>query len=118
MPIYLTNRTPTFTPRTLSTLTEAENKPMTYFTPDIPKAENIWWWTDGTISSSQPALWEKRINQDGSVTPGVKKVWYGGGTAIISASEATILIAAGYGDCITYGATYDTSTYDSGDVFV
>ncbi len=100
---------PTFTPpsrttvpRVLPKTPEKDAKPSSYMKSDIPVGANVWLYTDNTISEQQPPLWEPRTNQDGSITPGVKKVWYGGHINDITSSEAVTLTAAGYGAYITY----------------
>lgn len=100
-------------PRVAADTPEADLKPSIYFLSDIPKGDNVWWYTDNTITTAQPALWEPRTNADGTITPGVKKVWYGGHTHDITDSEAVILTTAGFGAYITYTAIFDSSTYDS-----
>lgn len=92
----------TFVPRVNADTPEEQQKPAIYFKADIPVGVNVWWWTDNTISEQQPPLWEKRTNPDGSVTPGVYKVWYGGhGPYAISDGEYTMLSAQGYGANLT-----------------
>ena len=91
-----------FVPRVLASTRPEDRKPMEYMKADIPRGDNIWWWTDETISSQQPPLWEKRLNADGTYTPGVKKVWYGGHSPYdITDYEKMVLTAAGYGSSIT-----------------
>jgi hypothetical protein len=103
MPFFNPPR-PTYVPRVLASMSKAEKRPMVYFAADIPVGQNIWWWTDGTISANQPPTAEL-----------TRKVWLGGRKHMISDSEAAILTAAGYGAYITYPAIFDSSVYDSTD---
>ena len=82
-------------------MSEADKRPAVYFKADIPKGVNVWLLTDNTISETQPTLYERRLNSDGTYTPGIQKVWLGGRTHTINANEVAILTAAGYGSSIT-----------------
>ena len=84
-------------PRVRANTPDNERTPHIYFKADIPIGANVWLWTDNTISESQPPLAERRLNADGTYTPGVQKVWHGGRTHTITADEAVLLTAAGYG---------------------
>jgi len=82
-----------------------QQRPFAYFKPSIPRGINVWINTNNVVSEIQPPLWEERKVYDAegnllSITPGVKKVYYGGRTYEITDSEKHILIAAGYGDNI------------------
>lgn len=94
---------PTFTPPsrvfvpTISAATPRwQQRPFAYFKPSIPRAANVWVWTNGFIGEQQPPVWIPTANQ-----PGVKKVYYGGGSYQVSDAEAADLTAAGYGPDIT-----------------
>ena len=78
-----------------------QQRPFGYFKPSIPRGTNVWIYTNNIISEQQPPLWEAKTNSDGSITPGVKKVFYGGHSYEITADEVIILTAAGYADNIT-----------------
>lgn len=73
-----------------------KQRPFAYFKPSIPRDSNIWFWTNGVISTAQPPVWIPTNTQ-----PGVLKVYYGGRTYDITEDEATILRTAGFGDSIT-----------------
>lgn len=75
--------------------------PMKFFNPHVPIGINVWLWTDNSIQESQPPLAEARLNKDGTITPGIKKLWGGGRTHQISDSEYVVLLAAGYGANLT-----------------
>lgn len=82
-----------------------QQRPWAYFKPQIRMGVNVWIYTDNTISETQPPLWEARTVTDSqgnivSVTPGVKKVYYGGHTYDITEGEKQMLTRAGYGDNI------------------
>jgi len=82
-----------------------QQRPFAYFKPSIPRGINVWINTFNQVSEIQPPLWDERIVKDAlgntvSVTPGVKKVFYGGHSYEINANEKAILIAAGYADNI------------------
>ena len=74
-----------------------KQRPFAFFKPSIPRGANVWFWTNGIISTSQPPVWIATNNQ-----PGVAKVYYGGRTYDISNDEAAILANAGFGDNIVY----------------
>lgn len=74
--------------------------PWKFFAPEIPMGVNVWLYTDNTISEQQPPYWDAFTNSDGTVTPGVKKVWYGGHDNPVTADEVVTLTAAGYGSNI------------------
>lgn len=97
MTIIFTPPTRTFVPTVRADTPESDRKPMIFFTPSIPIGVNVWLYTNNTISETQPPLWEKRLNADGTTTPGVQKVWYGGHSHEITAAEKVTLTAAGYG---------------------
>lgn len=78
-----------------------QQRPFGYFKPSIPRGANVWVYTDNTISEQQPPLWQARTNRDGSITPGVQKVYYGGHIYEITADEAIMLTSAGYGENIS-----------------
>ena len=75
----------TFVPRVRANMSEADQRPMIYFTADIPKGVNVWLSTANVISETQPALAAE-----------VKKVWLGGRTHTITEDEAVTLRAAGF----------------------
>ena len=84
-----------------------QQRPFAYFRPSIPRGSNVWVNTNNLISLTQPPLWneQKIYDYQGnlvSVTPGVKKVYYGGRTYEITDTEAMDLTAAGFGDNIVY----------------
>ena len=85
---------------------EFQKRPFAYFTPSIPKGNNVWVDTNNKVSEQQPPLWVAQTfhNADGSIassSPGVKAVYYGGHSYTISASEVQILTNAGYGAYIS-----------------
>ena len=88
---------------------------MAFWSEGVEVGINVFLYTNNTVSNFQPPYWEPFTNADGTVFPGVKKVWYGGHKNLITDAEAVILTAAGYGADITYDAIYDSSTYDSTD---
>ena len=88
-------------PRVRADTPDDQLTPSIYFTANIPIGANVWWWTDNTISETQPPLAEKRLNADGTYTQGVYKVWHGGHIHTITSDEAAMLTAAGYGANIT-----------------
>lgn len=91
-----------FVPRVNADTPESEQKPFIFFKATVPIGANVWWWTDNTISQNQPPLWEPRTNPDGSITPGVRKVWYGGhGPYSITDGEYQMLSDAGYTASLT-----------------
>ena len=92
----LTPPTATLVPVISPVVPKYKQRPFAYFKPSIPRGSNIWFWTNGVISTAQPPLWIKTDTQ-----PGVLKVYYGGRTYDISQDEANILIDAGFGNCIT-----------------
>ena len=102
-------------PRVRADTPDNDLTPNIYFKSDIPIGVNVWLDTANVISETQPPLAERRLNADGTYTPGVQKVWHGGRTHTITDAEAVLLAAAGYGANITYPAIMDSSTYDSGD---
>ena len=75
--------------------------PWKFFTPEIPMGVNVWWYTDNTISEAQPPFWDAFTNADGTVSPGVHKVYYGGHDNPITAAEVDMLTTAGYASNIT-----------------
>ena len=88
-------------PRVRADTPENDLTPNIYFKSDIPIGVNVWLDTANVISETQPPLAERRLNADGTYTPGVQKVWLGGRTHTINANEVAILTAAGYGASIT-----------------
>ena len=91
----------TTVPRVRADTPENDRTPSIYFTSNIPIGVNVWVDTNNVISETQPAVAEARTNSDGSVTPGVKKVYLGGRSHTINATEVADLTAAGYGASIT-----------------
>lgn len=85
-----------FTPMINGDTPNWQREPAIYLTSDTPIGINVWWWTDNTIQEVQPPLAVARVNPDGTITPGYKKLWGGGRTHQISDSEYAILLAAGY----------------------
>ena len=89
-------------PRVNGDTPENQRKPAIYFKPEVLIGVNVWWYTNNTISEQQPPLWEPRTNADGSITPGVRKVWYGGhGPYPITDGEYQMLLGAGYSANLT-----------------
>ena len=82
-----------------------QQRPFAYFKPSIPRGINVWIDTNNVVSEIQPPLWDERKVKDAdgniiSITPGVKKVYYGGRTYQITDHEKQILVEAGYADNI------------------
>jgi hypothetical protein len=75
--------------------------PWKFFAPEIPMGVNVWWWTNNTISEQQPPFWDAFTNADGSISPGVRKVYYGGHDNPVTSDEVVMLTAAGYGAYIS-----------------
>lgn len=78
-----------------------QRQPMASWSASIGRGVNVWLYTNNTISEVQPPYQKAFTNADGTVSPGVKKVWYGGHTHTITSSESVMLTAAGYGANIT-----------------
>lgn len=78
-----------------------EQSPWKFFASEISMGVNVWLWTDNTISEQQPPYWEPFTNADGTVSAGVKKVWYGGHDNPVTADEVVMLTTAGYASNIT-----------------
>lgn len=94
--------TRTFAPTILPDGDDTDDQsPAMFFRPSIPVGVNVWLWTDNTVQEVQPPLTNARINADGTITPGYKKVWYGGRTNPISNEDYGILLAAGYAANLT-----------------
>lgn len=94
--------TRTFAPTILPDGDDTDDQsPAMFFRPSIPVGVNVWLWTDNTVQEVQPPLTNARINADGTITPGYKKVWYGGRTNPISDEDYGILLAAGYAANLT-----------------
>jgi hypothetical protein len=79
-----------------------QQRPFAYFKPSIPRGINVWINTFNEVTEIQPPLWLERTVTDAdgnkiSVTPGVKKVYYGGHIYTINDDEKRILTEAGYG---------------------
>lgn len=98
----------TFTPPTRYFVPEIDaskpkenQSPMSFFKATVPIGVNVWLWTDNSIQEVQPPLQDARVNKDGSITPGYKKLWGGGRTHPISDSEYVVLLAAGYSANLT-----------------
>lgn len=103
---------PTFTPPSRSKVPVVtpnvpmyQQRPFAYFKPSIPRCINVWIDTNNNVGEIQPPLWEERKVYDAagnllSITPGVKKVYYGGHSYEITENEKNILIQAGYADNI------------------
>jgi len=94
--------TRTFAPTILPDDDEVgDQSPAMFFRPAIPVGVNVWLWTDNSVQEVQPPLQDARLNADGTITPGYKKVWYGGRTNIISDEDYQTLLTAGYGPYLT-----------------
>ena len=94
-----------------------QQRPFGYFKPSIPRGANVWIYTNNTVSEQQPLVWLPRTNADGSITPGVKKVFYGGHSYRIDENEVAVLTAAGYAANIAHDGILGTTTYDNGDIY-
>jgi hypothetical protein len=106
MPVF-TPPTPIFVPVVSPNVPKYQQRPFAYFRPSIPRGSNVWVNTNNLISEIQPAVWQEQkiYDYEGnlvSVTPGVKKVYYGGRSYEITDTEAMELTAAGYGANIVY----------------
>ena len=99
MPVF-TPPTRTYVPTFSADTPKNDRKPMEFFDPYIGIGVNVWLYTNNTISEVQPPGWEPETNDDGTITPGVKKVWYGGHSHTITEDEAVMLRAEGYTDNI------------------
>lgn len=94
------------TPVVTENVPKEQQRPFAYFKPSIDRYANVWINTFGVVSEIQPPLWEERRDYDRQgnlvrVTPGVKKVYYGGRTYDITDSEKNVLVNAGYAAYIT-----------------
>ena len=100
MPTFFPPRR-TFVPQVAANAPRDKQQPMASWTPEIGVGVNVFLYTDNTISETQPPYWDAFTNSDGTVSPGVKKVWYGGHRSPITDDESAMLTAAGYGANIT-----------------
>ena len=107
--------TRTFAPTILPSDSDDDQSPAMFFRPALPVGVNVFLWTDNTVQETQPPLADPRINLDGTISPGLRKMWAGGRTHIISDSEYQILLTAGYFASLGNIATLDTTTFDSTD---
>lgn len=94
--------TRTFAPTILPDGDDTDDQsPAMFFRPSIPVGVNVFLWTDNTVQEVQPPLADARVNKDGTITPGLKKMWAGGRTHQISDSDWQILLTAGYAANLT-----------------
>lgn len=106
MPVF-TPPSPVLVPVISPAVPKHQQRPFAYFKPSIPRGSNVWVNTNNYISTTQPAVWQETKIYDAkgnllSVTPGVKKVYYGGRSYEITDTEAADLTAAGFGANIVY----------------
>ena len=100
-PTHYKNGPTLYVPEIDMTKDSGPQSPMKFFNPHVQIGINVWLWTDNSIQEVQPPLQDARLNADGTITPGYKKMWGGGRTHQISDSEYAMLLAAGYGANLT-----------------
>jgi len=74
-----------YVPPVLPTTPTWQRHPMDHMTPYIPMPVNVFVLTDGTLTETQPPLWDQ-----------VASVYYGGHTYQVTQEQAAALTAAGY----------------------